>query len=155
MPDEVPSTWIALDLPDGTIPAVPGGVTDHHITIVYVGRITDAQHEAVCHRAQSAAANIRGPLHGVVAGVDSFEPSTGSKGKVPAFAPVLLPAAGVLRSALADLSGSEHQDYRPHITLAYLDDGDPLPEPVTPTAVRFTHLTVHRGPDVRAFPFAP
>src|ERR1039457_3009901 len=30
------SGWISLDVPEGTIDPVPGGVTDHHITIVYL-----------------------------------------------------------------------------------------------------------------------
>jgi 2'-5' RNA ligase len=147
------SVWVSLDLRDGTIPAVPGGPTDHHVTVVYVGRnLTDEAYGNVCDRARGAAARVAGPLVGTVAGVDVFEPSAGSKGKTPAFAPVVLPGVETLRAALVDLSGGEHQEYHPHVTLAYLDAGDPLPAPVPPTTVAFTHLTVNRGPEIVSFP---
>lgn len=158
MPDPSPkrSVWIGLDLPDGTIPAVPGGPTDHHVTVVYVGRnLTDDAYGNVCDRARSAAALVYGPLVGTVAGVDAFEPSAGSDGKTPAFAPVVLPGVETLRAALVDLSGSEHQEYHPHVTLAYLDAGDPLPAPVPPTPVVLTHLTVHRGAESVPFLLGP
>lgn len=148
-----PSVWVSLDLPDGTIPAVPCGPTDHHITVIYVGRIGYEAYEAVCARARDAASRVAGPLVGLVSGVDSFPPSAGSDGKTPAFAPVILPGVEALRAALADLSGSEHQGYQPHVTLAYLDAGDTLPAPVSPTRVVFTHLSVHRGPEAVSFPF--
>jgi hypothetical protein len=125
------SVWVSLDLRDGTIPAVPGGPTDHHVTVVYVGRnLTDEAYGNVCDRARGAAARVAGPLVGTVAGVDVFEPSAGSKGKTPAFAPVVLPGVETLRAALVD----------------------PLPAPVPPTTVAFTHLTVHRGPEIVSFP---
>jgi 2'-5' RNA ligase len=155
MPDTAlkrPSVWISLDLPDGTIAAVPGGPTDHHITVVYLGRISDEAYDTACTRAQVAAMWVAGPLVGTVAGVDSFEPSAGSGGKTPAFAPVVLPGVEALRVSLDDLSASEHQAYRPHVTLAYLDEGDRLPASVPPTRVTFTHLSVHRGPEVVSFP---
>jgi 2'-5' RNA ligase len=139
------SAWISFDLPDGTLPAVPGGPTDHHITVVYLGRISDEEYSIALSRAQSAAAVTPRELVGVVSGVDSFEPSEGSGGKTPAFAPVELPGIEALRAALADLSASEHSDYRPHVTVAYLGDGEPLPAPVLPTRVTFTHLALHRG----------
>src|SRR5580698_5134198 len=86
------SVWVSLDLPDGTIPTVPGGPTDHHVTVVYVGRnLTDEAYGNVCDRVRAAAALVNGPLVGTVAGVETFEPSAGSNGKTPAFAPVVLP----------------------------------------------------------------
>jgi 2'-5' RNA ligase len=150
------SGMISLDLPSGTVPTVPGGPADHHITVVYLGRdIGDEEYANACARAQAAAAEVAGPLSGTVSGIDSFEPSAGSDGKVPAFAPVVLPGIEILRTALEDLSASEHRDHHPHITLAYLDEGDPLPDPVPPTLVTFTCLTVHRGADAASFPLGP
>lgn len=150
------SGMISLDLPSGTLPTAPGGPADHHITVVYLGSdLDDEEYANACARAQAAAATVAGPLTGTISGVDSFEPSTGSGGKTPAFAPVLLPGIEILRAALEDLSASEHRDHHPHVTLAYLDDGDPLPDPVPPTSVTFTSLTVHRGANTASFPLGP
>jgi 2'-5' RNA ligase len=95
---------------------------------------------------------VPGPLSGTVSGVGCFPPSGGSDGKVPAWAAVGLPGAEVLRNALADLSASEHKDWTPHVTLAYLGEGEQLPAPLEPVPVTFTHLSVHRGGDVERFP---
>jgi len=150
------SGMISLDLEPGTIPVTPGGLADHHITIVYLGPDVDddAFAQAVA-RAGAAAAAIPGPVSGTVHGVDTFTPSAGSDGKTPAFARVELPAAHDLNGMLADLSASEHRVYHPHVTLKYLDDGEQTPEPVTPTPVTFTHLAVHRGDQVTRIPLGP
>jgi 8-oxo-dGTP pyrophosphatase MutT (NUDIX family) len=58
----------------------------------------------------------------------------------------------MLRADLEHLSASEHKDWRPHVTLAYLDEGEPLPAPLAPRPVVFTHLSVHRGSEVQRFP---
>lgn len=150
------SGMISLDLPPGLVPTVPGGVADHHITVVYLGKdLSDEDFDSACERTEAAAGQASGPLTGTIAGVDTFPPSTGSDGKTPAFVPVTLPGVDTLRAALEDLSASEHTDYHPHVTLAYLDEGDPLPDPVPPTLVTFTHLTVHRGEQARSFPLGP
>jgi 2'-5' RNA ligase len=147
------SGMISLDLPQGAVKPVPGGVDDHHVTVVYLGPdVDDAAFARACQRARDAAAGMSGPLKGSVGGVDSFPPSDSSDGKRPAFAPVRLPGAGKLRSRLEDLSASEHKDWVPHVTLAYVGKGDPLPPAVPRTPVTFTHLSVHRGGDVKRFP---
>jgi 2'-5' RNA ligase len=147
------SGMISLDLPDGTIEPVPGGVGDFHVTVVYLGPdVTDDAFAAACDRARQAAALVPGPLSGTVSGVGCFPPSAGSDGKVPAWAAIAIPGAEKLRDALADLSASEHRDWTPHVTLAYLDPGDPLPAPLEPVPVTFGYLSVHRGEDVQRFP---
>jgi 8-oxo-dGTP pyrophosphatase MutT (NUDIX family)/2'-5' RNA ligase len=147
------SGMISLDLPEGTLSPLPGGVDDHHITVVYLGPdVDDDAFGKAAERAREAAAMVTGPLTGTVGGIGSFPASASSDGKVPVFAQVSLPGAEVLRNALADLSASEHKDWRPHVTLAYQDEGDPLPAPVAPVPVTFTHLTVHRGTDVIRHP---
>src|ERR1019366_8134749 len=79
--------WISLDIPDGTITPVPGGVTNHHITVVYLGPdVDDDAFARVCQRAADAAVAMPGPLFGAIKGVGSFPPSDGSDGKVPAWA---------------------------------------------------------------------
>jgi 2'-5' RNA ligase len=149
------SGMISLDLPPGTVGSVPGGIAsdDMHVTVVFLGAdVDDDAFAAACDRARQAAALVPGPLPGTVSGVGAFPPSSSSDGKVPAWAAVAIPGAEVLRNALADLSASEHKDWTPHCTLAYLDPGDPLPAPLDPVPVTFTHLSVHRGDQVERFP---
>lgn len=147
------SGMISLDLPPGTVPQTPGGVDDHHVTVVYLGPdVDDEAYAEACRRAQEAASAIPGPINGTVGGIGTFKPSGGSDGKTVAWTGAVLPGADQLRSNLADLSASEHKDWKTHITLAYLDPGEPLPAPVPPTPVTFTHLSVHRGKDVMSYP---
>lgn len=146
---------ISLDLPDGTIDPVPGGVSDHHVTIVFLGSdVDDTEFAQACSRAIAAASLVPGPVTGTVGGLRVFEPSDSSDGKTVAYAPADIPAARPLRDALSGLNASEHPDWIPHVTLAYLDDGDSLPDPVPDTPVTFTHLAVHRGGDVLRFPLS-
>jgi hypothetical protein len=145
------SGMISLDIPPGTIPTTPNGVEDHHITVVYLGKdVDDEAYAEACRRAREAAFAMPGPLSGTVGGVGTFPPD--DEGMTPAWAGVVLPGAERIRSALEDLSASQHKDWRPHVTLAMLDPGEPLPDPVPPTPVTFTHLTVHRGSDVMRYP---
>jgi 2'-5' RNA ligase len=147
------SGMISLDIPDGTIRPVPGGVDDHHLTVVYLGPdVDDEQWAYACARAREAAASAPGPLSGVISGIGSFPPSDSSDGKVPAWAGVVLPGAERLRNALEDLSASEHATWKPHVTLAYVEPGEDLPEAVPVTPVTFNCLSAHRGDDVERFP---
>jgi hypothetical protein len=142
------STMISLDLAPGTITPVPGGVSDHHVTIVYAGGdVDDEAFAQVCDRARKAAAAMPGPLTGMVGGIGTFPPSAGSDGKVPVWAGVMLPGADQLRCSLEDLSASEHKNWAPHVTVTYADPGDPLPAPLPAMQVQFGHLSVHRGDD--------
>lgn len=144
------SGMISLDLPDGTIKPVPGGTDDHHITVVYLGEdVDDKAFAEACQRARAAAASASGPLAGKISGVSSFP---GDADTVPAFAPADIPGAKPIRAQLADLSASEHKDWKPHVTLAYVPKEGPLPDPVPVTAVKFTHLSVHRGKQIARFP---
>jgi predicted ABC-type ATPase/2'-5' RNA ligase len=148
------SGMISLDLPPGTIAPVPGGVDSHHITVVYLGPdVDDEAFAQACDRAREAAAAMPGPIAGTVGGIGTFKPSGSSDGKVPAWAGVVLPGAERVRGALEDLSASEHKDWKPHVTIAYVEPGEALPAPVPATPVTFTHLSVHRGRDeVARFP---
>jgi 2'-5' RNA ligase len=147
------SGMISLDLPGGLIDPLPGGLTGHHVTVVYLGPdVDDDAFALACDRARAAARQAPGPLAAMLTGIGTFPPSGSSDGKVPVFIPARIPGAGQLRTALEDLSASEHKDWKPHVTLAYLEEGDPLPAPPPPAAVTFTHLSVHRGDDVERFP---
>jgi len=146
------SGMIYLDLPPGTVRPVPGGVDDHHVTIVYLGSgLSDKAFEEACRRARAAAAQCP-PLEGVLRGIGIFPPSASSDGKVPAYVPAYIGGVGRLRRLLEDLSASEHKDWKPHITLTYMQEGDELPEPHPAVPLRFTHLHVKRGDDVVSFP---
>lgn len=146
------SGMIYLDLPEGAVRRLPGGVDDHHITVVYLGKnVTDEAFEEACRRARLAAGKT-GPLHGFLNGTETFEPSDSSGEKVPVFVPAYIPGIGALRRELEDLSGSEHRQYRPHVTLAYLEPEDDLPAPHPKVDVSFGRLHVKRGDQVVSFP---
>jgi len=140
------SGMISLDLPEALIEPVPGGVADFHVTVAYLGPdVDDDAFALACARAARAAASAPGPLTGIVSGLGTFEPSDSSDGKTVVWAGVTLPGAEQLRANLADLSASEHADWHPHVTRAYVDAGDSLPDPLPALPVTFTHLSVHRG----------
>lgn len=142
------SGMISLDLPDGLIEPVPGGVTDHHVTICYLGGdVADDAFAIACERAAQAAAAAPGPLSGVISGRGLFEPSDSSDGKTVVWAGVTLPGAEQIRAALEDLSASSFAQWSPHVTRAYIDAGDEVPDPLPAIPVTFTHLSVHRGDD--------
>lgn len=150
--DHTGSAMISLDLPEGVIHSVDGGVDDHHIIVVYLGKdVDDDSFGEACRRAEEVAGK-HGPLKGSLEGLGTFPASNSSDGKIPAFVPVNVPGITDLRNALADLSASEHKDYHPHVTLGYFDEDEPLPAPHPRVPVHFTHLSVHRGDDVRRFP---
>ncbi len=146
------TAMIYLDLPPDAVRRLDGGVDDHHITVVYLGKnVSDDAFAEACRRAEQAAGKVR-PLSGILRGVDTFPPSDSSDDKTPVFVPAYVPGIGHLRRLLEDLSASEHRNYRPHVTLAYLEPGDDLPAPHPKVEVRFSHLHVKRGDQVVSFP---
>jgi 2'-5' RNA ligase len=146
------SGMIYLDLPPGTVRPVPGGVDDHHVTLVYLGKnVSDEAFEEACRRTKAAAARLA-PMDGVLRGIDVFPPSKSSDGKVVAFVPAYIGSVGLLRRALEDLSASEHKDWRPHVTLSYMEEGDSLPAPHPAVMVRFDRVHVKRGDEAVSFP---
>jgi GNAT superfamily N-acetyltransferase/2'-5' RNA ligase len=147
------SGMIYLDLPEDAVKHVPEGVDDHHITVVYLGKdVSDEAFAEACRRAKEAATQVA-PLSGFLRGIEAFEPGDGSDEKVPAFVPAYLPGIGRLRGLLEDLNGSQHRQYRPHVTLAYLEPGEDLPAPHPRVDVSFDCLHVKRGDDIVSFPF--
>jgi 8-oxo-dGTP diphosphatase len=150
------SAMISLDVPPDVSAKIahPGGVTDHHVTIAYLGPdVGDDAYEEACRRAAKAASGLDGPVRAVLRGADTFPPSESSGGKRPAYVPVMLSQAGHgLRRELEDLSASQFP-FVPHVCLAYLDKDEPVPARITGIQVIFPELSVHRGTDVKRFPF--
>lgn len=146
---------VSLDIAPGVLPTLPGGVPDHHITIVYLGSDVDDHTLAeVCDLASTVASATTGPLTGTLGGIGTFPASNSSDGMVPVYAVPDVPGIHALRAPFERFNGSEHKEFHPHATLAYMDEGDPLPEFET-TPVSFTHLSVHHGGKVVAkFPFS-
>lgn len=146
------SGMISLDLAPGTVPIVPGGVDDHHITVVYLGPdVDDDTWAQACAAAEHVAAGTA-PLEGSIGGRGEFPASDDG---VPVYAKVQLPGAAELHQALAhlqhDTAASARHGYTPHVTLTYAQD-DTRPDPVPDTPVRFTELSLHRGDDVVRYP---
>jgi 8-oxo-dGTP diphosphatase len=138
---------IVLDVPPELIHNVDESVDyPAHVTVVYCGkRLDEDGFEEVLRRAEDAARRQPGPLTGTLSGLDTFDPSNSSDGKVPAFIPANIPGIRVLHNRLADLSASDHKGYIPHVTLAYCEPGEELPPPHHAVPITFTHLTVRRG----------
>jgi 8-oxo-dGTP diphosphatase len=146
------SGMIYLDLPDDAVRHLPGGVDDHHITLVYLGKdVSDEAFAEACRRAKKAAGE-HPPMKGSIGGLGSFPPSDSSDGKKPVFVPVDVPGIHKLRKSLEDLSESEH-GFHPHVTLAYLEDGEAMPKPHPTVPVSFGRLHVKRGDEITSFPF--
>lgn len=146
------TAMIYLDIPPGLVEPHPGGVDDQHITLVYLGKnVSDAAWTEACRQAEKAAAQCA-PMDGVLRGIDIFPPSPSSDGKVPVFVPAYIAGVGRLRRELEDLSASEHKDFRPHLSLAYLEEGDSLPAERPAVSVRFTRLYVKRGDEILSYP---
>jgi 8-oxo-dGTP pyrophosphatase MutT (NUDIX family) len=148
------STMVSLDVPPGLIPVMENGVPDQHITIVYCGKIADdATFEKICAVAARVASAQRGPMSGTIGGRGTFPASESSDWLIPVWAKPEIPGIEALRGPLEQFNGSQHSDFHPHMTLAYMDSNEDLPAPIPPTPVTFTHLSVHRGDECRVFAF--
>jgi 2'-5' RNA ligase len=145
------SGMISLDVPPGIMPAIPGGVDEPpHVTVVYLGKnLTDDAWEQACSRASQAATAAPGPVDGTIGGLGVFPPD--ETGSMPVFAHAQIPAAHPIRKQLEDLSASQHREWHPHVTMTFASPGDVLPAAPDPTPVTFTHLSAHRGDEVRRF----
>ncbi|MEU8378695.1 2'-5' RNA ligase family protein [Streptosporangium sp. NPDC048865] len=145
--DGRPSAVIVLTLPAevaGAV-AIEGGVPveELHVTLAYLGKGLTAEQLAAAEGAARAAAGSVGPLAGMVGGLGVF-PDYGDG--VPVWAPVDVPGLEVLRQRVVDAlqaAGAPvvlSHGYTPHITRAYLTEGDPLPEPLAAIPVQFHDL---------------
>jgi SPP1 gp7 family putative phage head morphogenesis protein len=144
----VRSGMVSLDLPPGIVDCA-----NPHITIVFIGSdVDDATFAAVCDKAREVA-NGMAPLEGTIGGRGTFSPSEASDGKTPVYAIPKVDGLDDLRAPFESFNASEHKDFHPHMTLAYVAEGELFPDPVPQTKVAFDGLSVHRGDTVVKFPF--
>ena len=155
------SCMVCLDLDDDVAGrlAVPGGLPagELHITLAYLGKTLTAEQREQVAAITTAVAAAHPPLAGQVGGLGQFP--AGEDG-IPVFAPVDVPGLVELRTQLveqllaAGLPVATSHGYTPHMTLTYLAEGDPVPDPVPPTPVEFGSLTYTHGPEWTAVPLA-
>lgn len=146
------TAMVCLEVPDYLVRKIPGGIDEPpHITVVYLGKISDQRYWDICHQVAEVA-DRHPALQGVMHGIETFPASDSSDGKTPAFIPAYLPGIGAIRRELEHLNASKHTDFRPHVTLAYLEKGDPVPESHPARQLTFKHLTVKRGDQMMRFP---
>lgn len=125
--------------------AVPGGEKpeEHHITLAYLGKkddYTPAQLRSLRKEVANFAADEQIPHPATLTGVKRF-PTNAEEGTYPVYAAVDAPKLEQWRERLmkrleaAGFAPSrQFADYVPHITLAYVPDGEPLPADDVPHA---------------------
>jgi hypothetical protein len=156
---------VALTVPRalGDTLTVEGGLpsSTFHVTLAYLGSLNDLDPDALWQLAHKLAALARmtpnGPaLLGPVGTFPSGEDGT------PYFLEVDAPWLAGFRERVMNLCdeagtpGSRlYPNFHPHVTLAYLPEGDELPpvHATLPAACRFPGLDLYMGPNRVSFPF--
>jgi len=142
--------------------ALPGGEdpSELHCTLAFLGDMrkiqvdVEALKQAVADFASSAP-----PLTGKTGGVGRFTSSPSSDGKSPVIALVNAPGLQAWRQALvehveqAGVQVAKDFDYTPHITLAYVPDGAPMPiEQLPALPLTFESIILAIGGECTQFP---
>jgi len=148
------STMVALMIPQAAASkvAVQGGVPadDLHVTLLFAGDLDDDAFKSLTDTIREYAEGwSRGPLKGEIGGIGTF-PASGDEGR-PWWVPVDVPGINTLHeqiNQMSDANASEH-GFTPHMTLTYLPEGEPGPDPVEATPVEFSSVWVVRGNDER------
>jgi 2'-5' RNA ligase len=126
-------------------------VQDHHITLVFLGAdVDDETFDRACAAVKDAAA-VTPALSGTAGGPVRTFPE-GEDG-IPAWLEPQVPGMSGLQAKVAHLSASEHP-WRPHVTLGYLQPGEPVPDDRSLAAVRFGSVAVHRGSSAVSYPLS-
>lgn len=108
-----------------------------HITLAYLGDAADLSpnQRAMLQRVVREYAALSQPLWGMVSGIDSFPPGPHSDGKRAVYAAVEIAGIEQWRQGLVNRLkdaglpvDATFKNYVPHITLAYIPDGEPLPK---------------------------
>lgn len=157
---DVPSgaTMVALYPPADVAKtlAVKGGLPaeELHITLAYLGKDLSAEQQAAASLVVASIAAQHEMRVGSIGGLGHFP--AGEDG-TPYFATVDVPGLAELRHRLVEgLAGAGIEvdaghGFTPHMTLTYLPDGEEPPEPVAPTELGFTELTLSVGDARTAF----
>jgi 2'-5' RNA ligase len=118
-----------------------------HITLAFLGDADGIVDAGELEDALARLAETTPPLEGTIAGTGRFV--AGPDGLAPFWAAVDLPGVNELREAVLaalreqDVAFSETHGFTPHMTLAYIGEGDPDPaEIAVPIPVRFDELTL-------------
>jgi 2'-5' RNA ligase len=143
-----------LALPDGE-PA-----EDLHVTLAFLGDSTDFKGDiAALKSALAAFASASVPLEGYTGGIGRFTPSESSDGMSPVIVLVNVTGLQAWRAGLVHLletigvKPANDFDYTPHITLAYVDEDDPLPVEQAPRVpLKFDTLCLAIGDEHFLFP---
>lgn len=162
-----PSVMISLTIPNEVARTltIPGGEkeNDLHITVCYLGRLSEIGQDAVDDALQVAellADNSR-PISGLVGGFGRFSASDSSDGKDVIYANVDLPRLPDFRGELihvlnlAKIPYKNNHGYTPHVTLKYIDSDRNTPVkriPNSPVTFHFLRVTV--GEEIHDFPFS-
>jgi len=139
-----------LDVETAAQLAIPGGepASDLHITLAYLGDMEEEPEDDLLRphtSPEKIKAVIAGftaheakPLHGQVGGIGRFAASADSDDKDPIIALVDVPGLTEFRTKLISrilacgYFVAQNHGYTPHITLAYVDSGAPMPVKAVP-----------------------
>lgn len=151
-----PAEFLALDVPGVEQPE------DLHVTLAYLGDVTTLEGaQGAVFNAVSAIAREFGPISGQVNGYGVFNGDPGS-GSRPLYANFDAPALPGFREKLIQSLAKygvefvNNHGYTPHITLAYLQDGQPVPDITVPALnLSFEFIWVCWGSQRIAVPLSP
>ncbi|GAB2467692.1 hypothetical protein GCM10027187_39840 [Streptosporangium sandarakinum] len=155
-----PRAMVSLTVPTDVAQdlAVDGGLppSELHVTLAYLGEGVEEDALADAAVVVEQVAAEYGALLGRLGGIGAF-PDDEQEG-TPIWVPVDVPGLVELRQRLlaaldeAGIWYSTTHGFTPHVTLAYLEPGEPLPDPVSLTPVGFNALTLAVEDDHEDFP---
>ena len=162
------SLFVALWLDAGVADQlkVSGGVApeDMHVTLHYGGSLDELGDLGVARATTfiEQALFWKEPVEGTISGYGRFNASETSDAKDVFYASVDIPKLADLRHCVtralnqAGVMTDEKHGFTPHVTLAYLDPGDPNPVDEIPSIpVRFEKVTLVAGSRRVTVPMAP
>lgn len=158
-----PGVMIAMRLPAQTAKdiSLEGGEPPErlHVTLVYLGRMSSVGPGGMMSAAEAIGAVQDTPiLRGLLSGIGRFCGSESSDNKDVLIRLVDVPGLTDLRARLVrelSMRGipiSQAHDFTPHLTLAYVDEKDPMPKRAPPQDVYFDELCLSVNDADTSFP---